>query len=319
MSYVFGPVPSRRLGRSLGVDLVPFKTCTYDCTYCQLGRTADKTVQRRQWVRWANVLDEVESKLDTRPDYVTLSGSGEPTLHLGLGELIDRIKAITEVPVAVLTNGSLLWQAEVRKELQGADLVIPSLDVGDEMLFGHINRPHDSISFGQLVEGLIAFRQEFRGQCWLEVLLLAGYTSIDAEVGKIAAFVRQIRPDRVQLNTVTRPPAESYAEAVPRGRMIELAGLFEPRAEVIAEYDRELPEEGKAVCEDILEMLRRRPCSSRDMVAALGLHMNEVVKYLDEMVRQGQVELVVSHEGAYYRAERPAASEAKPPLGENAR
>jgi wyosine [tRNA(Phe)-imidazoG37] synthetase (radical SAM superfamily) len=182
MNHVFGPVPSRRLGRSLGVDLVPFKTCSYDCIYCQLGHTTNKITQRARWVNWDTVLEELRKKLSSQPDYITLSGSGEPTLHAGLDELIEAIKAITRVPVAVLTNGSLLWQTDLRRELQGADLVIPSLDAGDDMRFRYINRPHESIIFQRMIDGLVAFGEEFRGQYWMEVFLLAGYTGIDAEV-----------------------------------------------------------------------------------------------------------------------------------------
>ena len=161
--HVFGPVPSRRLGRSLGVDLVPFKTCTYDCIYCQLGRTTNKTVERRQWVPLELVLEELEKKLDSRPDYITLSGSGEPTLFTPLDKLIEGIRSLTDIPIAVLTNGSLLGSGEVRRELAGADLVIPSLDAGNEVAFRLVNRPHEALAFERLLAGLIAFRRRFRG------------------------------------------------------------------------------------------------------------------------------------------------------------
>lgn len=163
LQHVFGPVPSRRLGRSLGVDLVPFKTCTYDCIYCQVGRTTCKTMERKEWVPMDLVLDELEGKLACRPDYVTLSGSGEPTLHSRLGEIIEQIQAMTDVPVAVLTNGWLLWQPQVRAELALADMVLPSLDAGDPTKFNFINRPHPSLSFDRVVEGLIAFVPSSRG------------------------------------------------------------------------------------------------------------------------------------------------------------
>ena len=181
-NYIFGPVPSRRLGRSLGVDLVPFKTCTYDCIYCQLGRTTNKTIQRKEWVPLDDVVTELETKLSSQPDYITLSGSGEPTLYSRTGELIDRIKAVTNVPVAVLTNGSLLWNQEVRARLMNADLVVPSLDAGDEAMFRAVNRPHEDISFERMLQGLIDFRHEFQGKYWLEVFLLAGHNAIAAEV-----------------------------------------------------------------------------------------------------------------------------------------
>ncbi|MCK4625431.1 MAG: radical SAM protein, partial [Phycisphaerae bacterium] len=172
MSYIFGPVPSRRLGRSLGVDLVPFKTCSYDCIYCQLGRTTNKTIQRKEWVPLDDVVAELKTNLSSQPDYITLSGSGEPTLYSRTGELIDRIKAVTDVPVAVLTNGSLLWNQEVCAQLMNADLIVPSLDAGDEMMFRAVNRPHEDISFEKMLKGLIEFRREYQGQYWLEVMFL---------------------------------------------------------------------------------------------------------------------------------------------------
>jgi wyosine [tRNA(Phe)-imidazoG37] synthetase (radical SAM superfamily) len=165
-THVFGPVPSRRLGRSLGVDLVPFKTCTYDCIYCQLGRTTCKTTERKEWVPLDSVLENVKEKLPSNPDYITLSGSGEPTLFSRVDELIDRIKAVTDVPVAVLTNGSLLWHEDVRRQLMGADLVIPSLDAGDEAMFRLVNRPCEEISFEQMLLTPAFLMNTFTGSAW---------------------------------------------------------------------------------------------------------------------------------------------------------
>jgi wyosine [tRNA(Phe)-imidazoG37] synthetase (radical SAM superfamily) len=201
------------LGLSLGVDLVPFKTCTYDCIYCQLGRTTLKTAQRQEYV-------------PPVPDYVTLSGSGEPTLNEGIGQLIGEIKKLTYIPVAVLTNGSLLWQGEVQDALMEADLVLPSLDAGDEFLFRYVNRPHPEISFDQMVHGLAEFTRQFPKSVWLEVFLLAGVTGISPEVEKIAALARQIQPEQVQLNTVSRPPAEEFVCPVSWMQMQEFANLF---------------------------------------------------------------------------------------------
>ncbi|MGB2821486.1 MAG: radical SAM protein [Phycisphaerae bacterium] len=286
--HVFGPVPSRRLGRSLGVDVVPLKTCTYDCIYCQLGRTTLKTVERSQWAPLEAVVEELRSKLPSRPDYVTISGSGEPTLFSRVGELIDRIKAVTAVPVAVLTNGSLLWQEDVRRQLLGADLVLPSLDAGDEAVFQAINRPHDELSFEQVLGGLIDFRREYKGRYWLEVLLLAGHTAIEAEVAKLARCAGLISPDRVQLNTVVRPPAESLAVGATRERMVELAAMFDPPAEVIADfhgtYERT---EFSAGREAVWELLRRRPCSLEDIAVGLGMHRNEAAKYVQSLSASG--------------------------------
>lgn len=303
MSYIFGPVPSRRLGRSLGVDVVPFKTCSYDCIYCQLGRTTCKTIERKDFVPIEDVLKELESKLSSRPDYITLSGSGEPTLYSRIGELIDGIKAMTDVPVAVLTNGSLLWQAEVRSQLLNADLVVPSLDAGDEAMFRAVNRPHEDISFERMLKGLIDFRAEFRGQYWLEVFLLAGHNATAAEVQKLVDCVRRIGPDRVQLNTVTRPPADKCAITVEQRRLNELANMFSPPAEVIADF-RGVHQQREFVAgqESVLDLLRRRPCSIDDIAAGLGMHRNEAVKYVAELVAENLIEQTTTAGKVYYKA-----------------
>ena len=288
--HVFGPVPSRRLGRSLGVDLVPFKTCSYDCIYCQLGRTTCKTVERKEWVPMDAVLEELKRKLACRPDYVTLSGSGEPTLYSRLGEIIEHIQAMSDVPVAVLTNGSLFWQKEVREEVALADVVLPSLDAPDPERFEFINRPHPDVTFERLLDGLAAFRREFSGKYWLEVMLLGGYTSLPAQVRELANWVRRIRPDKVQLNTAVRPPAEEFAMAVPPERLAELARVFEPRAEVVAEHRRgQASGEAKVSAEAILALVRRRPCTVEDIAHGLGLNPSETVKSLAGLEGRGKV------------------------------
>lgn len=308
-SYVFGPVPSRRLGRSLGVDLVPFKTCSYDCIYCQLGRTTNKTVERREYVPAKDVLEEIRRKLavisdkGVRPDYITLSGSGEPTLHSRIGDVIAGIKELTDIPVAVLTNGSLLWQADLVEELQQADLLIPSLDAGDAKLFAHVNRPHESISFDKMVHGLVEFRGRFRGEIYLEVFLLAGVTGIDAEVRKIAGLAERIHPDRVQLNTAVRPTAEDFAFALSPREMERFARLMGPTPEVIADFrgTHEMAQ-FRALREDVLALLRRRPCTLKDVAAALSLHLNEATKYVGDLEREGRVVMEMHRGAPYYRA-----------------
>ncbi|MDD5698158.1 MAG: radical SAM protein [Victivallaceae bacterium] len=290
-SYIFGPVPSRRLGRSLGIDLVPFKTCSYDCIYCQLGRTTNKTVARREWVPLEAVLAELKEKLDTKPDYITLGGSGEPTLYSRLDELIAAIHAVTAVPVAVLTNGSLLWQEELRAQLMGAQLIIPSLDAGDAAGFEAVNRPHPDISFERMAEGLKLLRTEFKGEYWLEVFVAGGYTGIAAQVRKIARQAAEIKPDRVQLNTVTRPPAEACAHAVSFDKLTEFARLFNPAAEVIADFRgvHSAPE-FKAARENVLQMLQRRPCTIADIAGGLGIHRNEAVKHVEKLLADKVIE-----------------------------
>ena len=309
-AYIFGPVPSRRLGRSLGVDLVPFKTCTYDCIYCQLGRTTCKTTTRKEWIPLEDVLKQLQDKLTTEPNYITLSGSGEPTLFSRIGELISRIKKMTDIPVAVLTNGSLLGISEVRAALMEADLVMPSLDAGDEKMFRYVNRPVADITFDRMVEGLVTFGKEYSGRYWLEVFLLGGVTGFSAEVEKIANISQQIDPDRVQLNTVTRPPAENFAYPVSKEQMNVFATIFGDRAEVIADY-RGTHQQAEFVArrEDVLNLLCRRPCTTGDIAKGLGIHPNEVAKYVEQLSIEGLLGRETRNGRVYYKASRHEANQ----------
>lgn len=312
MNFVFGPVPSRRLGRSLGVDLVPFKTCSYDCIYCQLGRTTCKTIERREWVPLNAVLAELKDKLTLQPDYITLSGSGEPTLYSRLGELIEGIRSLTDIPVAVLTNGSLLWQEEVRAQLANARLVIPSLDAGNEAVFQAVNRPHPDISFERMLQGLISFRKEFKGEYWLEVFFLAAQNAIDSEADRMIECARKIGPDRVQLNTSTRPAAEEYAYRVSPERLAELAARFVPPAEEIADYHSAHAQADLQVeAQNVLETIRRRPCSLEDIANGLSIHRNEAIKHLQELLRQGLAETCLLGGRLFYRENRKGAKQAR--------
>ena len=301
--YIFGPVPSRRLGRSLGVDLVPFKTCTYDCIYCQLGRTTNKTMQRKEWVPMDVVIDQLKAKLGSKPDYITLSGSGEPTLFSRIEELISRIKDMTGIPVAVLTNGSLLWLPEVRNAMKSADLVVPSLDAGSSQIFQYVNRPHRDISFSKMLEGLVKFRNEYAGKYWLEVFLLAGITTTEMEIDRIKTCISAIRPDKVQVNTVTRPPAEGFAEPVPQKQLQTITEKLYETAEVIADYSNvHKQQDFSARREDVLTLLQRRPCSVEDIASGLGLHRNEVVKYVEELLSERKIEAKSQNQQLYYKA-----------------
>jgi len=304
--YIFGPVPSRRLGRSLGIDLVPFKTCTYDCIYCQLGITTHKTTQRKEWVPVDRILDQLKSKLRSNPDYITLSGSGEPTLYASLEKLILKIKDMTDVPVAVLTNGSLLWLAQVRNALKSADLVVPSLDAGSNTTFQYVNRPHQDITFNKMINGLVKFRDKYDGQYWLEVFLLAGVTTTAKETDCLKNYIHSIHPDKVQVNTVTRPPAEEFADPVPQKQLREITEELYEKAEVIADYNNiHQQQDFSARREDVLTLLQRRPCSIEDIAAGLGLHRNEAVKYIEELASESKIEAKVQNQKCYYKV-RPS-------------
>lgn len=293
--YLYGPVPSRRLGRSLGIDLVPYKTCTYDCVYCQLGRTTDRTIMLKEYVPVEEVLEELGRKLaeGDKPDYITLAGSGEPTLNSGLGRLIEGVKAMARIPVAVITNGSLMWDRRAAESLVSADLVVPSLDAGDKQMFQRINRPHGGIEFERMVEGLISFREEYKGQIWLEVMLLDGWNDDLEHAKKIAKIAASIRPDRVQLNTAVRPPAEPGVRPLSKERLKEIARYFPMPVDIISSPAATIEETASRqgnVREQILAMLRRRPCTSEDVAHGLGQHRLSVLKELESMVEDGSIQ-----------------------------
>jgi wyosine [tRNA(Phe)-imidazoG37] synthetase (radical SAM superfamily) len=304
--WVFGPVPSRRLGRSLGIDLVPFKTCTYNCIYCQLGPTTELTLDRKEWVPCDKVLEEAREKLSSAKgvDYITFSGSGEPTLHSGIGGLIRELKRLTTVPVAVLTNGSLLWQEDVQEELLEADLVIPSLDAPDKGLFRHVNRPHHELVFEQVVEGLAKFRERYSGRIWLEVFLLSGITGMESEVRRLAELARSVRPDLVQLMTSTRPAAMDFVKPVSSEDMQGFVRLFDVPAVAVGGLSpiaRDvLSEAGR---EEILRLLERRPCTIEDIALGLGIPAAEAEKYVADLDAHGQLKSTSCDGALYYSAE----------------
>lgn len=292
MKYLYGPVPSRRLGRSLGVDIVPFKACTLDCVYCQLGRTTNKTIERKEYVAVEAVLAELKARLaeGLQADFITVSGSGEPTLNSRLGELIDGIKRITDIPVAILTNGTLLYRENVRAGCAKADVVVPSLDAGDEEAFQKINRPHSDISIEKLIDGLCAFRDEFAGQIWLEVFFVEGLNTDVEQIGKIRDAIGRIRPDKVQLNTAVRPTAEAVVERLSADRLEAIAEELGQNCEAVADFSPSRQAGAvKTKAEDVLSMLERRPCSLNDICSAMGIHRNEALKYITHLQQQGVI------------------------------
>ena len=234
--YVFGPILSRRLGKSLGVDVFPGKICNYDCIYCELGRSTKRCPAAGDCLPVETVVEAVKERLReiAQPDHVTLYGPGEPTLHNQIGEIIAGIRKISKGPVVLLTNGSLFWMGEVRRAVMAADLIIPSLDAGGEDTFHAVNRPAGDVTFEKMAEGLVALRRDYRGPIWLEVFLVDGLTTGENEIRRIRQYVDLIQPDRIQLNTVDRPAAEPHVRAVPLPRMTEIAGLLGPACEVIS-------------------------------------------------------------------------------------
>ncbi len=302
--YIFGPVPSRRLGRSLGVDLVPYKTCTFDCIYCDLGRTTNKTISRQSYVSSEEIQRELEltlSIVDKKPDYITLSGSGEPTLNTNIGEIIQRIKEILSTPIAILTNSSLLSLDEVRRDLSEADVVLPSLDAITPTLFEYINRPHTSLKIEEIISGLVQFRKQYRGQIWLEVLFCRGVNDGKDEIEKLKEVIKKSEPDRMQLNTPVRPPAEDFAFPLTLTQLEEIRERLGDKAEIISGFAAPLGEEFNSVKDtEILNLIKRRPCTTEDISKALGLRINEVVKHLDHLTKTGAIRYRMYEHRCYY-------------------
>jgi len=302
--YLYGPVPSRRLGRSLGIDLVPHKICTYDCIYCQIGKTTDKTLVRKEYVLVGEILEEVRRfpKEETSAiDHLSLSGSGEPTLHSQIRLVIDGIKAITSIPVAVITNGSLLYEEEVRQDLLQADIVLPSLDAASPEVFDRINRPLLGFSVEKVIEGLVECRKIYKGQIWLEILFCKGINDSKEELLKMKMVVDRIKPDLIHLNTVVRPPSEKLAVPLNQKEMEEIRAFFGEKASIISEFDRHpssiLERDMK---EEILKILRRRPLSLADLSRGMGIPQNELDGYIEPLAKEGKIHSRIFDGSVYY-------------------
>jgi wyosine [tRNA(Phe)-imidazoG37] synthetase (radical SAM superfamily) len=302
--YLYGPVPSRRLGRSLGIDLVPHKICTYDCIYCQVGKTIQKTLTRKEYVPVGEVLEEVESFLGGETasiDHLSLSGSGEPTLHSKIRSVIEGIKAVTSVPVAVITNGSLLYEEEVRKDLLSADLVLPSLDAVSPKTFKKINRPDSKLLVVKIIEGLIEFRKIYKGQIWLEVLFCKGVNDTPEELQKMKEAIERIQPDLIHLNTVVRPPSEDWVRPLNQKEMEDIQTFFGEKASIISEFDRHLTYVTKEDIRDgILRILKRRPLSLSDLSKWMGIPRKELEEQIASLFREGKIESRTHGDSIYY-------------------
>jgi wyosine [tRNA(Phe)-imidazoG37] synthetase (radical SAM superfamily) len=304
--YFYGPVPSRRLGRSFGVDIVPFKVCTLDCIYCQLGKTTEKSIERKAYVSAETIIAELKDALGQglKTDYITIAGSGEPTLNSKLGEIIEQIKEVTDIPVAVVTNGTLLYRADVRADCAKADVVLPSLDAGDERTFQKINRPHRDISIEMLISGLCEFRKEFAGQLWLEVFFVDAVNTDAEQIAKIKTVIERISPDRVQLNTAVRPTAETTIRKLDADKLSSIAECLGPNCEIIADFspasDSEFlsGEESESFDPDfatnstiktLFSMLKRRPCSIDDICSGMNIARHEALKYVTDLLDRGVI------------------------------
>lgn len=305
MQYVFGPVPSRRLGFSLGVDIIPAKYCTYDCIYCQVGKTTNREIDRRSFFDPQVIINEIMDKTTkTGPvDFITFSGSGEPTLNADLGMLIRELKKNTAIPVAVITNGSLLHLEAVRKDIIEADVVLPSLDAVSEETFRCINRPHPALTVEKVISGIKSFRKEYSREIWLEIMLIRNINDETVELERMKKIVSGIGAERVQLNTVTRPPSEASTGRLQDRELARICKLFGPACEIICSFEKtaEIPSQAEWTY-IILETLKRRPLTLEDIVNTTNLSRFQAKGRLRDMEEQGLVKSYLFEDNTFYMA-----------------
>lgn len=309
MSYhhLFGPVPSRRLGMSLGVDLVPHKVCTLNCIYCECGKTTKLTTERAEYVPLAEVLEELEDyfEYNPAPDYVTFSGAGEPTLNSTIGDVLSHLKQHwPDVPVALLTNGSLLSDAAVRREIRQADLVLPSLDAALDEAFQKIDRPSRRTGLQDYIQGLVDFRNGFPGLIWLEVFIIPGINDDSENLDALREAIVRIRPDQVQLNTLDRPGTVDNIRPANNAELQQIVDYWQlDNVEIIARVpDRKSIRSYREDIESaILETISRRPCTLDDLSRILGVHINEINKYLGVLDQEDRLQTVRQQRGVFYQ------------------
>ncbi len=318
MKYLFGPVYSRRLGYSLGIDLLPPKICTLNCVYCEVGPTTELTCERKEFIPTADILQEIDQVLaqgtGSRPiDVFTLTAMGEPTLHSGLQEIIAYLKAKTDKPVAILTNGTLFSDPEVRMAVSAADIVIPSLDAARQESFERVNQPAEGLNLEQIIAGLALFSHEFKGEVWLEILLVKDMNDSLEDLLALQGAVRTIQPTRVQLNTVARPPMDERARAVSPEKMQQAAVImaegYDGQVDILVDFQAIAKKEAArgqrqpvALAEEMAALLQRRPCPLVEIDKAL--FVNDIAlttTCLQSLMADGRVEKIVHNEKEFYQ------------------
>ncbi len=298
MDYVFGPVPSRRLGQSLGIDTIPLKTCNWNCVYCQLGRSEPLINQRKSYFPPDDILAEVETALRQHSpadiDWITFVGSGEPTLHSDIGTLIRGVKNLSDKPVAVITNGSLLYLPEVRQAIAPADAVLPTLDAGTAALYRTINRPHPDLTFERLVDGLTAFRQVYRGKLWVEVMLVRGLNDTESALQNLATVLQHIHPDEVHLNLPTRPPVEDWVQPPDDAGLLRARAILGNIAKIVHPASGQFDLSGfDNLTDAIVSIITRHPMRDSELKKTLARWSpTEVTDALKTLMHSGKAQIV---------------------------
>jgi wyosine [tRNA(Phe)-imidazoG37] synthetase (radical SAM superfamily) len=308
MKYVFGPVPSRRLGKSLGVDPIPLKTCNWNCVYCQLGRTRPLINVRREYVTRRAILDELKIALAAHGpgeiDWITFVGSGETTLHGGLGWMIRKVKTFSALPVAVITNGALLYLPEIRGELFAADAVLPSLDAGNPELYRKINRPWPKLTYELLLDGLIAFRQKYHGKLWIEVMLVRGLNDTEAQLIQIAEALEKIQPDEIHLLQPDRPPVEAWVQAPDEEGLLRAQAILGPKSIIIRQVEGSFDLSGDSSLVDALVgIVTRHPMREDELMNTLErFSPGDIQDKLKELEKSGKVQVVERYQTRFWVA-----------------
>ncbi len=308
--YLFGPVLSRRLGVSLGVDLVPKKVCSLDCVYCEAGKTTRLTLERKEYVRFEKIKEELKHYFNNNPapDYITFSGAGEPTLNSAMGEVIDFIKKEkNDIPIAVLTNGNLFYQPEIRNMLHKANLVLPSLDAVSEEVFKKINRPAENLTAAMCIEGLEKFAKEFKGKIWLEIFILPDYNNSPEELQALYEVAKRIDPEIVQLNTLDRPGTETdiYPATVEQLQKIKNDWAWD-KVQIVAAAAKHKKQQTyrKDIEAAILGTIARRPCTLNDLSKMLNIEQEKLIKEINKISEAGKISVERQERGLFYKLAR---------------
>lgn len=304
--HLFGPVPSRRLGMSLGIDLIPKKVCSLNCVYCEVGKTTKLTIDRMEYVKYNEVIAELNQFMSSKPkiDYMTFSGSGEPTLNSRIGDVLNFVKKnYPEIKTAVLTNGTLLFDEKLRTELLQADVILPSLDAASQEVFEKIDRPNSNLKIETYIQGLIDLRKEYKGKIWLEIFLLKDYNNSKEELDSLKRAIQKIHPDSIQLNTLDRPGTVNDLKPLSKTELQEIVDYWDmPNVEIIASVQERIAVESYSgnIETAILDTIARRPCTLDDLHHFLGVHVNEINKYLGTLEANNKIETVQLERGVFY-------------------
>lgn len=308
MKTVFGPVPSRRLGQSLGIDPIPLKTCNWNCVYCQLGRSTPMVNERKEYIPAETILSDVQEALaEYKPediDWVTFVGSGEPTLHSKIGFMIRALKKHITKPIAVITNGALLYLPEVREELMPADAVLPSLDAGSPELYQRINRPWPTLTFDRLVEGLERFSAEYQGHFWVEIMLMKDLNDTEPALRDLAQVLERINPDKVQLNLPIRPPAETYVQPSDDAGLMRALAILGESADVVHPAQGSFGMSGADdLLEAILGIITRHPMREDELVRTLEeWNAEEINQALEKLEKSNRAQILESYGHHFWSA-----------------